>query len=40
MMIAGAFYPNYFNAQKIDLDQAHRMIGGRLNLHNTVQLKI
>lgn len=39
MMVAGAFYPNYFNAQKIDLDQARRMIGGRTNLLNTVQLK-
>jgi hypothetical protein len=39
MIIAGAFYPNYFNALPIDLDQAHRLIGGRLELNKTVQLK-
>ena len=39
MMVAGAFFPNYFVGQKIDLDQAHRMIGGLSGLANTVQLK-
>ena len=39
MMIAGAFFPNYFTGQKIDLDQAHRLIGGLSGLANTVQLK-
>lgn len=38
MIIAGAFYPNYFNAIKIDLNEARRMVGDR-DLKNTVQLK-
>lgn len=38
MIICGAFYPNYFNSNKIDLLDAQRMVGGR-DFRNTVQLK-
>lgn len=38
LIIAGAFYPNYFNAQKIDLSEAYKMVNGK-DLHNTVQVK-
>lgn len=38
MIICGAFYPNYFIGNKIDLAEAQRMVGGR-DLKSTVQLK-
>lgn len=38
MIICGAFYPNYFNSTKIDLQDAQRMVGGR-DFKNTVQLR-
>lgn len=38
MIVCGAFYPNYFNANKIDLQEAQRMVGGR-DMKSTVQLK-
>lgn len=37
-IICAAFYPNYFNGQKVDLQEAQRMVAGR-DLKNTVQLK-
>jgi ATP-dependent RNA helicase TDRD9 len=38
MVICGAFYPNYFIGNKLDLGEAQRLVGGR-DLKNTVQLK-
>lgn len=38
MIISGAFYPNYFNSSKIELQDAQNMVGGR-DFKNTVQLK-
>lgn len=38
MIICGAFYPNYFNSSKVDLQEAQKMVGGR-DFKNTVQLK-
>lgn len=38
MIIAGAFYPNYFNGIKLDLQDAVRTMSGR-DMKNTVQIK-
>jgi len=38
MIIAGAFYPNYFNSHKVDIQEAYRFVGGK-DIYNTVQLK-
>jgi hypothetical protein len=38
MIIAGAFYPNYFRSFKIDLAEANKTSGGH-DLFNTVQIK-
>lgn len=38
MIIAGAFYPNYFNANPIDLKQAEKSVSLK-NIKNTVQIK-
>lgn len=38
MIIAGAFYPNYFSAPKIDIQEALKNVSGR-SLHDTVQIK-
>ena len=37
-IICGAFYPNYFNGFKVDLENAQKMVAGR-DPKNTVQLK-
>lgn len=38
MIIAGAFYPNYFNANPIDLQEAEKQVSLK-DLKNTVQIK-
>jgi ATP-dependent RNA helicase TDRD9 len=38
LIIAGAFYPNYYYSFKVDLKEAVRMLSGR-DMKNTVQIK-